>query len=98
VSNTQPLKDNAKSKRIFSQKDLGWPFSSATRNLRLTLDGGWRQLGNGPNDVLDTLEIGRHAGAPMQGVALTWVNGAASCRKKLAESYESPGPFSAMPA
>src|SRR4051812_47903169 len=43
-----------------------------------------RPLGNGLKDALDALKVDRHVGTPVRVVALTCVNGAASCQKTLA--------------
>src|SRR5262249_54780299 len=51
---------------------------------------GRRQFGNRLKDALDALKIDRHVGTPVPTAALTCVNGPASCRKKLAESQNSP--------
>jgi hypothetical protein len=47
---------------------------------------GRRQRGNRLKDALDALEINRHVGTPVPTDASSCVNGAARCRKKLAES------------
>src|SRR5262249_31150623 len=51
--------------------------------------GRW-QLGDRLKDALDVLKVNRHVGTPVPGAALPCVNGAPSCRKKLAESQDSP--------